>query len=139
MQQIENTSTREEIKEKVEKKILASLTRYTDKTDKELTLRIQKIEREWSFERAFAMIASFISLVAISLTLFMDVNLLLVSIPFLLLWFIFALFGKSPTLFFRSRREIEIERLSLKFYRGDFNKMNIKNLEQIYDRMKRVI
>jgi hypothetical protein len=129
----------------IEKKILQSLQLYQKKSKEEITARIIKLEKEWSIERWLELNASILAFIGVLLSAFVNIYWLFLPgfvLPFLALH---AIQGWCPPIpimrkiNIRTRREIDWEKFSLKFLRGDFESISDqKNIGDIFTKVKQV-
>jgi len=137
-------STNKKYNDEIEAKILSSLREYSNKSSEEITKRIHEVEREWSIERTIELNASTLAFIGLLLGAF--VNKYWLFIPGLVLPFLFlhAIQGWCPPIpimrkfHIRTRREMDWEKFGLKFLRGDFDKVNISNTEDLFNKIKQV-
>lgn len=120
----ENTPA--EINARIDAETEASVREYAARRLPEITERIAELDREWDVERVLETNASALALAGLTLGVIRDRRWLIVPgivLPFLLQH---AIQGWCPPievirrLRFRTRKEIDLERLALKAVRGDF-------------------
>jgi hypothetical protein len=126
----------------IEKSIQDTLNTYRGKSQQEITQRIIKIEKEWSIERWLELNASTLAFIGVILGVFIHLYWLFlptIVLPFLALH---AIQGWCPPLpimrklKIRTRREIDWEKFSLKFIRGDFQ--DIADIQETQELLKAV-
>lgn len=106
----------------------ASIRYYSNKSDEEITRRINSLQKEWDIERWFQVSASILSLIGVLLGFI--TNIFWLILPMIVLTFLFqhAVQGWCPPLPFfrylkvRTQKEIDAEIYALKFLRNDFEK-----------------
>ena len=120
-----NTSA--SVNQKIDEKVLARVQEYADKTDADITGRIQELDREWDTERILEANASVLAFAGLILGLTVNQNWF--WLPGIVLPFLFqhALQGWCPPipvirrLGVRTPYEIDQEKYALKTLRGDFS------------------
>ena len=119
-----NTATHVNLR--IDAKIAENVAHYKGKSKDEISLRINRLEREWDMERLLEMNASALSF--IGLTLGITRNRKWLVLPGIVLPFLFqhAVQGWCPPIpvlrrcGIRTRGEIDREKYALKALRGDF-------------------
>ncbi len=104
-----------------------SMVRYfSGRSSREISLRLAELDREWDIERAFEAVSSSLSLAGLVFGLAWRRRYLMLTALSLAFLFQHALKGWCPPMpllrriGFRSRREIDREKMALKAVRGDF-------------------
>jgi hypothetical protein len=128
----------------IENKILINLKNNENASSDKITERIIELEKEWSMERWLELNASTLAFIGLLLGVFVNIYWLFfpgLVLPFLALH---AIQGWCPPipimrkLNIRTRREIDWEKFTLKFIRGDFDTLgSIKNIETIFHSVKK--
>ena len=122
----ENTAP--EINQRLDNAAKRRVEEYTNLSARELTRRIEELDREWDIERVLELNASALAFSGLCLSVTRNRKWLL--LPGLVLPFLFqhAVQGWCPPLPLlrrlgvRSRKEIDREKYTLKAFRGDFSK-----------------
>lgn len=118
--------TKNKINQRIYKKTLISITKYIGKSRKEITKRLNQLDREWDIERTLETNAAVFILITLPLGYFVSPYFFIITalVAFFLLQH--ALQGWCPPLPIfrrmgvRTSSEIEEERIALKLLRGDF-------------------
>lgn len=125
----ENTAP--EINQRLDNAARERVERYATLSARELSRRIEALDREWDIERVLEMNASVLAFSGLCLSITKNRKWLL--LPGLVLPFLFqhAVQGWCPPLpllrrlGIRSRKEIDREKYALKAIRGDFSKYEL--------------
>ncbi len=137
-------STNKKYNLEIEREIVATVQGYKGKSQEEITGRIAEIEKEWSIERWIELNSSTIAFVGLILGAF--VNKYWLFLPGIVLPFLFlhGLQGWCPPIpimrkyHIRTRREMDWEKFSLKFLRGDFDRVDRNDVEDLFSRVKKI-
>jgi hypothetical protein len=112
---------------KIEEEIVRNIANWSAKTPDEISERIKKLDKEWDIERVLEINMATLSLIGLSLTVFVSPWWLLLPTVVLLFFVQHALMGWCPPIpvfrafKVRTRPEIDREKYALKALRGDFN------------------
>lgn len=125
----ENTAP--EVNQRLDNAARRRIEKYADLSTRQLTRRIEELDREWDIERVLELNASILAFSGLCLSLTRNRRWLL--LPGLVLPFLFqhAVQGWCPPLPLlrrlgvRSRKEIDREKYALKAIRGDFSKYEV--------------
>ncbi|WP_410507479.1 DUF2892 domain-containing protein [Methanosarcina hadiensis] len=125
-------NTPREINEAIDSKIASSVRFYTDRTDYEISKRIDDLDHEWDIERYIEANAAVLSFIGVVYGL--KGNKKWFVLPILVSIFLLqhAVQGWCPPVsvfrrfFVRTRKEIEAEKYALKALRGDFERVSFK-------------
>jgi hypothetical protein len=136
-------STCDETNKKIDVEILNSLKKYSGLSKDEIASRITELEKEWSIERNLELNASILAFIGVILGAFIHIYWLI--LPALVLFFLalHAIQGWCPPLpimrklNIRTRKEIDWEKFSLKFIRGDFENLTKTDITKIFDTVKK--
>ena len=119
--------TRPEVNEAIDCEIAATAMFYADKSEYEISKRIEELDKEWDIGRHVETRAAVISMIGLILGLSRSRKwfiLPLIATTFLLQY---ALQGWAPPIpllrrfGIRTRQEIEVEKYALRALRGDFD------------------
>lgn len=121
-------NTDEKINRRIDREIEARVQEYAQRTPRDITRRINELDREWDIERVLETNAS--ALAFTGLVLGVTQNKRWLWLPSIVLPFLFqhAVQGWCPPvpilrrLGVRTRQEIDREKYALKVLRGDFDK-----------------
>ena len=114
----------------IDEMIISNIREYAEKSDAEISQRIEALDKEWDIERVLDLTMSLLALLGISGSLiFYEYS---IALPMLLLFFFIwhAFQGWCPPIpllrYFkiRTRPEIDREKYALKAMRGDFHSLN---------------
>jgi hypothetical protein len=136
-------STCDESNKKIDVEILNSLRKYSTLSKEEISNRIIELEKEWSIERRIELNASILAFIGVILGAFINIYWLI--LPALVLCFLalHAMQGWCPPipimrkLNVRTRREIDWEKFSLKFIRGDFDNLAKTDITKTFEIVKK--
>jgi len=138
-------NTAEEINRQIDREIEIRVREYSQRTDKELTGRINELDYEWDMERLLETNASAIAFTGLMLGIIRNRKWLIV--PSIVLPFLFqhAIQGWCPPvpifrrLGVRTRDEINREKYALKALRGDFEEVeSMHRPEEVEDALEAV-
>ncbi|MEX1012119.1 MAG: hypothetical protein WD595_06565 [Waddliaceae bacterium] len=137
-------STAQNVNKKIDARIIKNLKKFSGQPKEEITKRIIKLEKEWSIERWLELNASTLAFIGIILGVFVHMYWLFlpaIILPFLALHAVNGWCPPLPVMRFvhvRTRREIDWEKFSLKFMRGDFEELSATESEEnIFQAMKK--
>lgn len=115
----------------IDQTTLDRLEAHAESSDQEIEQRLQKLDREWSFDRLMAAQGAVVGLSGMLLALFSDQLWLVMTAFALVMLLAYAVFGWCPPvetlrrLNIRTEQEIARERYALKALRGDFARTDI--------------
>ncbi|WP_131783077.1 hypothetical protein [Legionella gresilensis] len=122
----------------IDNQMVATLQTFSTASSNEISERIDKIEKEYNVERVLELNASILAFIGVLLGAFVNIYWLILPglvLPFLALH---AVQGWCPplpilrALKVRTQKEIDVEKYSLKFLRGDFdNLQREKDIQKI--------
>lgn len=135
-------ATPSSINEKIDRDTWLRISNYLNKSEAELSSRIQELEKEWDIERYLGVNMSTVALSGLAAAA-LSQNKYLNILPAVVLAFFFqhSVQGWCPPLpllrFFKIRtsKEIDQEKYALKIIRGDFNdvtKVSKQEIEKLY-------
>lgn len=128
----------------VDEQIIESIALYSEKDQNAITQRIQQLEKEWDIERALDVNMPIVALTGIALGLLVDRWWFVFPVIVLLFFLQHAIQGWCPPLpifrrlGYRTKKEIEQERYSLKYLRGDFAQLTKSEEPSPFDIFKAV-
>lgn len=136
------------INRKIEKKTWERIASYVGKNTRDISKRIDELEKEWDIERYLGINMSTLAITGIALTA-ISRNKAWLILPGVVLGFFMqhAIQGWCPPLpllrklHIRTAKEIEQEKYALKVLRGDFNDLqNISapEIQQLINALKRI-
>jgi hypothetical protein len=128
--------TSSSVNEKIDQKMMAQVKKYANRSNPEITQRIQELEKEWDTERVLEANASVLAFIGLLLGVFVNQNWF--WLPGIVLPFLFqhAVQGWCPPLpvirrlGVRTPHEIDQEKYVLKALRGDFSGVAAVTSEQ---------
>lgn len=125
-------NTAEEKNTKIDNEIIRNIENYS-KTPQLIAARIKQLDKEWDIERVLEINMSTLSIIGISLAVFVNIYWLILPSTVLLFFVQHAIQGWCPPIpvfrYFkvRTRPEIDREKYALKAIRGDFSKIEFNN------------
>lgn len=137
-------ATPSSINEKIESRTWQRVSEYEDKSDFEISARINELNKEWDIERYLGVNMSTLALIGVALTYFVHMNWVILPAVVLLFFFQHSIHDWCPPLpilrlfKIRTSKEIEQEKYALKVLRGDFNG-NSESIRYNVSDLKRVI
>ncbi|MCC4769284.1 DUF2892 domain-containing protein [Methanosarcina sp. DH2] len=136
-------NTPQEINEAIDSETAATVRFYAGKTDYEISKRIKELDHEWDIERYIEANAAIFSFIGAVLGLKRSRKWFILPILVAIFLLQHAVQGWCPPvsvfrrLFIRTRKEIELEKYSLKALRGDFDR--VPSQESEIDRAREAI
>lgn len=118
--------------EKIDALIIGNIEKYS-KNPQFIAQRIKQLDKEWDIERVLEINMSTLSIIGITLAVFVNIYWLMLPSIVLLFFVQHALQGWCPPIpifrYFkvRTRPEIDREKYALKAIRGDFNNLSSGN------------
>lgn len=125
-------NTPREINEAIDTEIAATVRFYVDKTDYEISKRIEDLDHEWDIERYIEANAAIFSFIGVVLGLKKNRNWFILTVLVSIFLLQHAVQGWCPPVsvfrrfFIRTRKEIEAEKYALKALRGDFEMVSFQ-------------
>jgi hypothetical protein len=116
--------------ERIDEKTHDSIRYYSDLGPKAIARRLAELDKEWAVDRALMTGAGFFVWLGLILGTTVRRRLYLISAAAATITLVFALFGWAPPVLFlrrmgfRTRGEIDLERIALKALRGDFDQFS---------------
>jgi hypothetical protein len=126
--------------ERIDEKTHDSIRYYSDLGPKAISRRLTELDKEWAVDRALMTGAGFMVLMGLILGTTVRRRLYVISAVAAAITLVYAVFGWAPPVLlfrrlgFRTRSEIDQERIALKALRGDFDQFS----EEETDRETRI-